>query len=88
MMDNGWAWGMGFGWIWFFVFVGVIVWAVLRLTERGGERQGPRASGEPSAQEILARRYARGELSDEQYESMRRRLSPSPNILGDSSNNP
>ena len=75
MMGDGWGWGMGFGWIWFIVLVGVIGWAVLCITERGG-RYEPRGPVEPSAQENLERRYALGELCDEQYEAMRRRLAP------------
>ena len=75
-MGDGWGWWMGFGWIWMIILVAVIVWAVLRLTDRGGGRHEPLGPVEPSAREILERRYAAGELSDEQYEAMRRRLTP------------
>jgi uncharacterized membrane protein len=74
-MGNGWVWGMAVGWVWMLLVLAVIVWAVLRLTERGGRRE-VRGPGEPSAQEILDRRYAGGELSDAQYEAMRHHLVP------------
>jgi putative membrane protein len=53
------------------LIVGVIllvVWAVRRLS---AETRGSEATrGEPSPQEILQARYARGELDREQYQQM------------------
>ena len=74
-MGDGWGWWMGFGLIWMIVPMAVIAWAMLRHTERARARHEPRGLVEPSSQEILEQRYAAGELSDEQYEAMRSRLS-------------
>lgn len=70
MMDYGWGIMGGFGFIWMLLFWGILItlaiWLVGRLfpTARVG-------SGEnPSAREILKRRYARGELTEEQYQQM------------------
>jgi len=66
---EGWGWWMLFGWAWMIVFWGLIIWAVYALVSRRSEPD----SG-PNAIEILQRRYASGELSDQQYEEMRARL--------------
>ncbi len=68
----GWGW-MAMGWImmlafWLLVIVGVV--AVVRWASARGA-VGPHA--EPPM-EILRRRYAAGELTREQFESMRREV--------------
>lgn len=70
MMGNGFpGWWMGIGLLWSLIFWGGIVflavWAVRTLAARGGE--APRR--DPLT--ILKERYARGELTREQYEQMR-----------------
>lgn len=80
-MGHGWGWWMGFGWIWIVGFWAVIIWAVLNLRARWSGDQDRGAEETGTALEILERRYARGELSDEQYEAMRRRLSRPPERL-------
>jgi putative membrane protein len=74
---GGWGWWMGVGWLVLVALLILIVWTILSPLRRGPsepwehETRSPR---EPSALEILERRYARGELSDEQFERMRQRL--------------
>ena len=76
MMGYGYGWGMGAGgWIAMTVFLiallGLVVWAVTRLLPAGG--RGPDA-GPPRAEtpeEILDRRFARGEIDGEAYQRMR-----------------
>jgi putative membrane protein len=77
-MGPGMGWWMGFGWLWVIGFCLVMMWAVRTLSKgsSGHQDHGPAEAGTP--QEILERRYARGELSDEQYEAMRAHLSRSP----------
>jgi putative membrane protein len=73
-MGDGWGWWMGFGSIWMIGFWAVIIWAVFTLRTRWiGEQDRP-SQDAGTALEILERRYARGELNDEQYEAMRARL--------------
>ncbi|HTE83762.1 MAG TPA: SHOCT domain-containing protein [Dehalococcoidia bacterium] len=70
----GWGWWMLFGWVWMIVFWGLIVWGVFTLVSK---LSGPRGGDSPSresALDILERRYASGELTHEQFEEMRRRL--------------
>ncbi len=64
--------GMGFGWLlWIIVIIG-LVWIVAN----GFNRQGAEsARKEDSSLEILNKRYARGEISTEEFERMKRELS-------------
>jgi len=78
-MGTGWGWWMVFGWIWMVIFWGIIVWGVLALA-RGGfiRRPGPPSHTEPRALDVLERRYASGELTDDEFERMRRVLLGAP----------
>ncbi|HEU0113176.1 MAG TPA: SHOCT domain-containing protein [Thermomicrobiales bacterium] len=78
-MGSAWGWPLFFGWLAVLVGLGLIVWGVVRCGAPRWAGDEPRRFGEPDAREILERRYARGELSDEQFEAMRRRLTPSTN---------
>ncbi len=54
-----------------------IVWLVIWLVRRTGVNQNSSfgsITGEPSAREILQTRYARGEITREQYEVMKQDL--------------
>jgi putative membrane protein len=76
--DGGWApFGMGFGlhWVFFVLFWGLIIFGAIALyrlafgAARGPSGQGG-ASGEDSAVAIVRQRYARGELTNEQYQAL------------------
>ncbi len=71
--------GMGFGAIGLLLMLlfwgGLIfggVWLVKALFN--GAQSGPAAPRQPSAREILDQRYARGEISREEYETIKRDL--------------
>ena len=72
----GYGWGMGpAGWIFmglfWIVIIGLVVWAVGALLP--GSRPG--GAGQPEApEEILDRRFARGEIDVEQYRQARAEL--------------
>lgn len=67
---SGFGWGMmGFGWLLGLAVVGVLVWAVVQATSRRGDVATTPATR--SAETILADRFARGEIDDDEY---RRRL--------------
>ena len=68
---GAWHWGMGFGWIFailFWVLVLVAVVAVAKWLSSSIARPG--ASTRPL--DILKERYARGEITRDEYEQMRR----------------
>lgn len=64
MWHAGWSWWMGFGMFAFWVVVVLGVWVVVRAS-------GPRERG---PEEILAERFAHGEIGAEEYEERRRVL--------------
>ncbi|HFB68551.1 MAG TPA: SHOCT domain-containing protein [Calditrichae bacterium] len=74
MMGNGWFWGhMGFGWFIWLIILAVFVWLVVQIASRN------RSGGEGSTRtetplEILKKRYARGEISKEEFERMKNDL--------------
>jgi putative membrane protein len=80
-----WLFGMwGIGLLIRVLFIGLVLMLILRIFRGGrGYRRGY-ADGfsqtpeypQQSAEEILRRRYAAGEISREQYEEMRRTLTP------------
>lgn len=83
--DGGWSIGnwllMGFGiFLFWALVVASTVWLVERATNRptNGEHRvsldKPTGSAQPSAREILDKRYARGEVSDEEYRARRDEL--------------
>ena len=65
-MDGGMGWWMVFGSLWFVLFWGLIIWAIVRITDRGTRVEAPAES----ALEILRRRYARGEIDRAQFDQM------------------
>ncbi len=73
MFDGGWLW-MIFGFLLFVLFWGgiiwLIVWAVKRTTGHGQGATGTMAS--QNALEIAKLRYAKGEISREQFEQMKK----------------
>ena len=76
---NMWGGGFGFGWIFMLVFWGLIIWAIFALV-RGAGRQGccgndnHTRNGEKTAVDILKERYAKGEISKEDFERMKKDL--------------
>jgi putative membrane protein len=69
-MNDGMGWWMVPGSFWYVFFWALVVWTVVRVTERGNRNQ---EFGE-SAIEILRKRYAKGEIDKEQFDQMRRDL--------------
>jgi len=68
--------GMGFGWIIWLVIIGVAIWAIIRLTNNTTQSTGSRTSNskQDTPVDILKKRYARGEISEEEFEEMRNKL--------------
>lgn len=70
-------WGDGWGWLggglMMLVFWGALVALVVFLVRGFGARppHEPDIGGRPTAEEILAERFARGEISEEEFEQRR-----------------
>lgn len=69
MFGNHW-WGMGFGWFTGLVFLVVLIWLVIRTLNHDYYHK----SHGSSALEILKERYAKGEISKEEFEEKRRQI--------------
>lgn len=78
MMYDGWMWGHGWGWAgWvLFVVLTVVFWAavitaiVLAIRYAGGARNSgsaPPPYGPPHPEDVLAERFARGEIDEDEY---------------------
>ncbi len=83
--DQGWGMMgtgmMGFGWGWFMpvlmvLFWGLVVWGVITLVRGSGACCVPsQQSDKESALDILRKRYAKGEIDRDEFETKRRELS-------------
>ncbi|MGZ4127974.1 MAG: SHOCT domain-containing protein [Actinomycetota bacterium] len=68
--DSGWGWGMGIGMLVFWGLIVLAIWAVARAPHEHAARED-RASPD----QILAERFARGEISADEYQERRQVLS-------------
>ncbi len=73
------GWGMGFGLLFMLLFWGALialgVWLVRALFPPAGQPPAPPSGRDLNAREILDRRFARGEISREEYDLMRETIS-------------
>ena len=78
MMSGPWVWGWGILWMlmitafWVLVLLGLAL--VVRWLWRAGSEVRPAKLPEESALEILKKRYARGEIGKEEFETKKRDL--------------
>jgi putative membrane protein len=63
-MGRGWWWAMGVGWLIFLVLIGVVIVVVARHFTANGQRSS-------SAEAVLAERFARGEIDEDEYHKRR-----------------
>lgn len=67
--DMGWGWGAAL--IWAILLLIILAGIVAAIIFAIRQSSGPRSSG---AEQILAERYARGEIDEEEYQQRRRTL--------------
>lgn len=70
-MMNGFG-GMWFGWLIWIVIIGAVIWAFIQFTSQ--KHQKPQDSQKEDALDILKKRYAKGEISKEEFERMKKDL--------------
>ncbi len=77
MHGGGWVFGMGFGFLVWVLLAVVLILALRSALARPGERTPDPGRTEPreTPLEILQKRYARGDISREEYEQKRKDLS-------------
>lgn len=65
---GGWMWGMHWlWWIFWLVVAGFLIWAVVSAVGGDGSTDAPPRSERESPEEALRRRYADGEIDEEEY---------------------
>ncbi|MDD5168256.1 MAG: SHOCT domain-containing protein [Syntrophales bacterium] len=72
MYDGGWLW-MTFGFLLFVLFWGVVIWLIVWAVRKATGPKDTAATG--GALDIAKMRYAKGEISKEQYEQIKKDLS-------------
>ena len=67
-MNVGWWWVMGIGWLVFLALVVVLVFTLVRHVTR---TSGPGSSARRDAEDILAERFAHGDIDEDEYRRRR-----------------
>jgi len=62
------GWGMGWVWILGLAVLVLIIWLIVKMVN---QNNSPKQSNNKSALDILKERYARGEISKEEYKEKR-----------------
>jgi putative membrane protein len=74
---DGVGWWMMFGGIWMLIFWGaviaLVVWSIKKLTERSSAGSGNQQKHSPL--DIAKERYAKGEISKDEFEQIKKDLS-------------
>ena len=70
--DNGWMHGYGF--LPMIIFMIVLIVVIVLVVKLLSSKNGVVTAGPESAMEILKKRYAKGEITEEQYEKMKEKL--------------
>lgn len=73
--------GLGFGWMFMLLFWGLVIWVVFALVRSvsghscwGGHSRDEHEHKRNNALDILKERYAKGEVSKEDFEKMKKDL--------------
>ncbi len=71
---DGMGWWMVFGMFWTIVFSVAVIWLVVWAVNKFSERRHEAPSSSESPLEIAKRRLARGEITTEQFEELKKAL--------------
>lgn len=63
-MHDGWMFGMGWTWLIGLVLVILVIWVVARMVARPDAGTAPDID---DAEQVLDRRFARGEIDEQEY---------------------
>ena len=75
MNDGGSMWfGGGFMWIFWILLIVIVVWIVKEISGTGANNK---SSSDETPLQILKKRYARGEIDEEEYERRKKELEES-----------
>ncbi len=70
MMNWGnYGWGMGFGWMFMVLFWALVILGIMYIVQTISRRPGQGPEEKPL--DILKKRYAKGEITKEEFERMK-----------------
>lgn len=67
----GMSWGMGFSWLIGLALLIILIWVVVKVANSGSISSSQQSK---SALEILKKRYAKGEISKQEFEDKKRAI--------------
>jgi len=74
-MMNGMFGGMWFGWLFWIILIAIVIWAVLQFTNRNQPaNHSTNIVEKETPLDILKKRYAKGEITKEEYDEMRKNI--------------
>ncbi len=73
MYHNMFGGGMWFSWLFWLIIIAVAAWLIMNMVNRSQKNSGSDSAIE-SALDILNNRYAKGEITKEQFEQMKKDL--------------
>ena len=68
--NYGWGWGMGFGWVFMVIFWILVILGIAYLIKSVAGRD-KMAGKEETAFDILKKRYAKGEITKEEFDRIK-----------------
>lgn len=68
----GWGYGMGLSWLLGLILLIVFIWFIFRIGSTGSYHHHYRHPGGKSALDILNERYAKGEISKEEFQEKKK----------------
>ena len=73
--EGGYGFMGGFGFFFMILFWGLVIWAIIALVQSvSNSRSQPLGPQSDTALETLRKRYAKGEITKEQFEQMKKDL--------------
>jgi putative membrane protein len=66
------GWGMGWGWLISLIIIGVLIWLLVKAFAGTGQSK---TAGDKKPLDILKERYAKGEITREEFEERKKDLS-------------
>lgn len=73
-MINGMFGGMWFGWLLGIVIIVLVIWVVIQISNKNQQTNSTNMIGKETPLDILKKRYAKGEITKEQFEEMKNDL--------------